>query len=99
MSQDLWKLASDTDDQVRLYKVTLKIMPSAMPSSLPYYKDRRSIDDKRWQDLESQATMSSPGKAYTPEIGTEMETVSKLEDLDYVEVYSTLWICSLLDWI
>ncbi len=54
-------------------------MPSAMPSSMSYYKDKSRSHGNGWEDLESQARTPSPEKANIAETSRDMETGSKVE--------------------
>lgn len=80
--------ANDTDDPVRLNKLSLNTMPTAMPSSWSYYQDKGRNHGKRWEDLEPQACMSSPEKVHIAETGMEIETGSKLENVGDGEVHA-----------
>ena len=55
---------NDSDDQIRLNKLTLGTMPSAMPSSLSYYQEKGKRHDEDWNDLESQTSLSIPVKTF-----------------------------------
>ena len=65
-------------------------MPSAMPSSLSYYQNKGRNHGEGWEDLESQAIMSSPEKVRAAEMGRETgtETASKLENVGDGEVHA-----------
>lgn len=80
--------ANDTDDQVRLHKLTLNTMPSAMPSSLSYYQNKGRHHGEGWEDLESLASISSPEKVHVAETGRQMETGSKLGIMGDGEVHA-----------
>ncbi len=54
-------------------------MPSAMPSSMSYYKDKSRSHGNGWEDFESQARTPSPEKANIAETSRDMETGSKVE--------------------
>ena len=63
-------------------------MPSAMPSSLSYYRDKVSNHGKGWENLETQASMSSPEKVHITDRGREMEAGSNLEIVADGEVHA-----------
>lgn len=65
-------------------KLTLNTMPSAMPSSLSSYQDK----GKGWENLKSQASMSSPEMVHVVETGRESEAGSKLEIVADGEVHA-----------
>ena len=70
--------ARDSDDRVRLQKLTLNTMPSAMPSSMSYYQ--KGMDhDGRWDDLESQVSVPSPEKVHVAGMGRGIESRSTME--------------------
>lgn len=63
-------------------------MPSALPSSLSYYQDKGTTHGKGWEDLESQASMSSPEKVHVAETGREIEMGARLEHVGDGGVYA-----------
>ena len=80
--------ANDIDDGIRLNKLTLITMPSAMPSSLSYYQGKVGSHGKGWENLESHINLSSPEKAHVGEKDRVLEMESKMESGNGDGVYA-----------
>lgn len=71
--------SNDANDRVRLNKLTLNTMPSALPSSLSYYQVKGGNHGEGWDESESQVSMSIPEKVHVMETDRDMERGARLE--------------------
>ena len=52
--------SDETDERIRVHKLTLGTMPSAMPTSMIYYQEKSRGNGHGWEDLESQTSLGMP---------------------------------------
>lgn len=53
---------SDGDGQARLNKLTLGTLPTALPTSMTYYREQGEKQSNEWEDLESQKAIGMPSE-------------------------------------
>ena len=80
--------AKDIDDGIRLNKLTLNTMPSALPSSLSYYQGKIGNHGKGWENLEPHINLSSPEKAKVGKKDRFTDMESKMESGSGDEIYA-----------